>query len=489
MKRTLSLQRFFLAIALLLLTAGCGIAVVLFLFTGYLHHAAKGLYESVESIYAAEELEAQLQTYYRESALYQSNTQDTAHRGRRDAARKGLDFWLQEVGKHMESSKEEDLVMEVKQEVAAYLAAVDAIPLQGLKSLELFHRGADLLVNASDTIEKLIQLNREQAGGLQKDVDRRDRMANILGIAVVALLTVLIPGLLLWMRSFIYLPLTRIRTVISRLGAGETEARAPSTGPTEIREIAEVFNLMADNLKRGRESQLRSLAAVAHEIKNPLGALKMSLQLLAPSFLTTLAEREETLRVISRQIDQMERQVGDLLDAARIEAGQFELKLSDEDLRGCASASVALYQAASPAHSIELSVAEEQVLCRCDPLRIGQIINNFLSNAIKYSPNGGPIRVSVERDGAEAVVAVADRGMGIAPADRERIFEPFLRSAASRVSAAGVGLGLSVSRHIAEAHGGRIEVESTPGQGSTFRLRLKADEQPVPCHPEPKGSA
>jgi signal transduction histidine kinase len=116
-------------------------------------------------------------------------------------------------------------------------------------------------------------------------------------------------------------------------------------------------------------------------------------------------------------------------------------------------------------------------------------VSNLVSNAIKYSPSGGDIRVDVSVVGEHGVIAVSDQGIGIGPSDTERIFEPFRRTGPSRETAPGVGLGLSVARHIVEAHGGQIEVESTTGAGSTFRVKLPLAEPMLMPQEESPGPA
>jgi len=166
--------------------------------------------------------------------------------------------------------------------------------------------------------------------------------------------------------------------------------------------------------------------------------------------------------------------VGDFLDAARIESGHLELQLRRRDLRELAQEAVELYGASSRAHRLVYSPAETPVEVRCDAERIAQVLNNLVSNAIKYSPQGGDVRVSVTASKGDAIVAVQDSGIGIAPEDQKHIFEPFRRTGASRDTAPGVGLGLSVAHQIIEAHGGRIDVESTLGVGSTFRVHRRS---------------
>jgi signal transduction histidine kinase len=148
------------------------------------------------------------------------------------------------------------------------------------------------------------------------------------------------------------------------------------------------------------------------------------------------------------------------------------MSLEVQDLRGVVRDAVALHEGMSPAHELVLHLPEAPVPVRCDATRISQVLNKLLSNAIKYSPEGGQVRVDLTATPEAAWIAVKDQGVGIPATEQESIFEPFRRSAATRDTIPGVGLGLAVSRRIIEAHGGLIEVESTQGAGATFRFCL-----------------
>ena len=138
---------------------------------------------------------------------------------------------------------------------------------------------------------------------------------------------------------------------------------------------------------------------------------------------------------------------------------------------------VELHRPSSELHRFEYTVPETPVPWRCDSTRLSQVLTNLVSNAIKYSPKGGVVSLRLEATDHEAVVSVTDEGVGVAPGDIANLFEPFMRSRAASKDIPGVGLGLSVSRRIALAHGGDIEVESRAGVGSTFRLRLPRPAQ------------
>ena len=143
------------------------------------------------------------------------------------------------------------------------------------------------------------------------------------------------------------------------------------------------------------------------------------------------------------------------------------------NLRSLVGRVVELFRTVSNAYEIVLVAPEEPVSVDCDPTRIEQVLTNLLSNALKYSPNGGRVTVAIDAGGADVVIAVTDEGMGIAPDEREKIFERFHRAGKSSEEIPGVGLGLSLARKLVEAHGGRIEVESEVGRGSTFRVSLR----------------
>ena len=175
---------------------------------------------------------------------------------------------------------------------------------------------------------------------------------------------------------------------------------------------------------------------------------------------------------IGNEAARCDRMLTDLMEVARIEGGELELRLETRDACELARDVVELYRPAATAHELTLSLPDEPVPLCCDPIRIEQVLNNLVANAIKYSPEGGAVQVTVASVGAEVAIAVSDRGVGIATDDQRRLFERYFRAPSSSRVAPGVGLGLWAARRIAEAHGGRIEVTSAAGKGSTFTLRL-----------------
>ncbi|AKU92803.1 GAF sensor signal transduction histidine kinase [Vulgatibacter incomptus] len=179
-------------------------------------------------------------------------------------------------------------------------------------------------------------------------------------------------------------------------------------------------------------------------------------------------------------MNRLNRMVSDLVDMTRIELGRVELDTQTNDLRDLVIEADELFEDASPIHQLVMDLPPEPLMVCCDATRIGQVLNNLISNAIKYSPQGGVVELRAGTEGRWAWVEVEDHGLGIAPKDHLRIFEPFQR-VGRKEEIPGVGLGLSAARRLMEAHEGRIEVESALGKGSTFKIRLplrQKDEGP-----------
>jgi two-component system, OmpR family, sensor histidine kinase MtrB len=267
-------------------------------------------------------------------------------------------------------------------------------------------------------------------------------------------------------------PVFEIQRAIREFAAGRKDIRASEQGPRELTTIATQFNEMAVSITRQYESQLSFLAGVAHDLRNPLGALRMSASILSSDRTLSPDQVSNLASIINRQVLALDRMVGDLLDTSHIEAGHLELRITECDLRSVAQDAFDLFSLASQEHQLTLTLPDSPVVVRCDPLRIQQVLNNLISNAIKYSPPQTKIELKLEEDEQRVRVEVSDEGVGISPDELAYIFEPFRRTKTAKDEVPGVGLGLSVAQRIVRAHGGRIHVESQVGKGSTFRVEL-----------------
>jgi len=264
-----------------------------------------------------------------------------------------------------------------------------------------------------------------------------------------------------------------LEAAAARVAGGHVDGDVPITSGDELGRLAGSLNIMLEALRRQRTTQLGFLAAVAHDLRNPLGAMRLSTEmLLQATGLPPEPILRKSLALIHRQIERLGRMADDLLDATSIEAGELKLTPRACDLAAVARDVIELYAGTSSRHELRLSVPAEPVVVVCDATRVAQVLENLVSNAIKYSPAGGAVDVTIAAGAEEVVISVGDTGPGIEPGMLEAIFEPFRRVSPSKDVLPGVGLGLSICRRIVVAHGGRIDVVSKPGQGTTFQVHL-----------------
>ena len=222
------------------------------------------------------------------------------------------------------------------------------------------------------------------------------------------------------------------------------------------------------------------LAAISHDLKTPATIIKGNANLLQRALARGdgegSAQISDGLEVIDESTAQLVRLVDELLDLTRVRMGhELQLDTSPADLVSIVRRLATEYQKISPRHAIEIRTSAPRVLGDWDEARIERIVANLISNAVKYSPRGGEITIDLsqeERDGqAWAVLAVRDKGIGIPPAEIERVFEPYYRASNTAGTVSGSGIGLASTRHIVEQHGGQIAVESSVGD-TRFTVRL-----------------
>jgi signal transduction histidine kinase len=373
------------------------------------------------------------------------------------------------------NGSEARLLAELYARVDRYLAEDEAVEARELPLEEIVQRVRPSLERALASSASMRRYNEDNLDLARGEFDRIIRLESQLAVVSAVVLALGLVVVALGFRLLVLRPLLDIQGAIRRFRRGDADAKASEEAVGEMADLAATFNEMADATVRARRDQLTFLAAVAHDLRNPLQALKMGVHALG---LQPDPIPPERCSRVERQIDRLTRMVGDLLDGARIEAGQLELQLDDFDLRAAAQAMVDLFAPTTTTHHITLRAPDHPVLVHGDSLRIEQVLSNLLSNAIKYSPGGGPVEVAVSRTEGEAELSVSDRGLGIPAEEIGDVFLPFRRRPATG-AILGIGLGLSIVARIVKAHGGRIAVESTPGAGSTFRAYLPLGRGPA----------
>jgi signal transduction histidine kinase len=337
---------------------------------------------------------------------------------------------------------------------------------------------------------------------LRAQYEVRARLANFLRIlaAVTAVALVVAIWVSYWLQSAVTRPILEITDVARQVRERrDFSLRAKRSTEDEIGYLVDSFNDMLAEVAR-RAGELRDadrlkdefLATLAHELRNPLAPLRNSLEILrmAPDDKTVVAQARQ---VMDRQLRQLVRLVDDLLDVSRITTGKLVLKREQVELSAVVERAL---ETAKPLltgrdQQLEVSLPREAVHLQADTTRLAQVFTNLLNNASKFSGKGTRITLSAAYSAGEVVVAVADQGIGIAPDMLPEIFRMFMQVDRSlEREQAGLGVGLSLAKHLVELHGGSIAAESEgKGRGSRFVVRLPAVAAPQPLPTAVPGAA
>ena len=329
---------------------------------------------------------------------------------------------------------------------------------------------ADIVVGDEVVGEALVSQNAP--GGLLTERDIWFRRVSLVALALAAGIAVVLASLagVLYARGIVH-PIEAVTRAAESLRRGDRSARTGMTGGDPIADLGATFDQMADAVEAERRFEQQLTADVAHELRTPLQAIQATVEAMQDGVLPT---DEERLGLIHDETVRLGRLAGSILELSRLETGSAPFTLAPIDVaapvRVAIESSRALME--STGHVLEESVAEGLIVSG-DGDRLTQAVGNLLSNAARYTPEDGRVRVRLVRDGGEAVVEVADAGMGVAPADRERVFQRFWRADPARSRASGgLGIGLAVVREIAERHGGSVGVHASDLGGAAFVIRL-----------------
>jgi signal transduction histidine kinase len=308
---------------------------------------------------------------------------------------------------------------------------------------------------------------------------RRSLFTAVIGAAGIAALLALISGLLVARR--LTAPVERLTVAAGSMATGDRAARVGRLDrtPTELQQLGVAFDRMADSLMREEQLRRGVVADVAHELRTPIAVLQANTEALLDGVIDhtpaqTMSLHEEVLRLAVM--------VDDLQSLASAEAAALDLRLAPCDLAGIADDAVRAL--AVQVASAELTLRQSAVpdVVRGDRARLHQVVTNIVSNAVKFTPPGGRIAVDVTAAGGDAVLAVTDTGIGIAAADRPRVFERFWRGRDTD-GIAGSGIGLAVVAELVAAHHGTIDITGEPGGGTRVVVRIPLAEAALAAPP------
>jgi len=269
-------------------------------------------------------------------------------------------------------------------------------------------------------------------------------------------------------------PITDLSRIMGKMGKGDLSVRAPIRGSGEMKELAEAYNTMAAQLESIDKTRNQFVSNASHELKTPLATMKIMLETIMYQPDMPRELQREFMEDMNHEIDRLTGIITDLLTLTQTDAKAKELKKEPVDLSGLTEEIIRLLSPAAKKRGQSLTgEVEKGLTMRGDRNRLHQVLYNLTDNAMKYTPDGGAIHVSLHLDGEELVWRVRDNGVGIPEEDQDHVFERFYRvdKARSRETG-GTGLGLSIVRQLVTLHGGTVTVKSRMGEGSEFIVRL-----------------
>jgi signal transduction histidine kinase len=308
----------------------------------------------------------------------------------------------------------------------------------------------------------------------------------ILGAAIVALIISLLVAF--WLARWIGEPLQRVVVASHQMPSTHT-GPISLRGPHEVQELTRAFNDMNNRVQTSRKSQRDFVANVSHELKTPLTSVQGFAQAILDGTADTPESRQQAARIIYNEAGSMHRMVLDLLDLARLDAGTLDLQRAPVDLPTLLNSLTEKFTPQAHAAGVAIKIDSDALPpVTGDGDRLAQVFTNLVDNALKNTPAGGEITLRARlagppnpsEAGSWVQVEVADTGVGISPEALPHIFERFYQADPSRPGGEkhGTGLGLAIVKEIVEAHGGKIDVRSTPNAGSVFTIILPVTTTP-----------
>jgi len=305
-------------------------------------------------------------------------------------------------------------------------------------------------------------------------IDQRlDRLRNI--VMVAASLTAIIALLLgFWIARSFAAPLSRMTNMAKLYSEGDYKQRLEIDRQDEIGELAKTLNLFAETAAQREATRRDFIANASHELKTPVTAIQGITETLLEDAGMDEEMRKQFLQKVNGQSIRLSQLISDLLALSRLESSgtdSFKNIALKEIIEG--NCKVLLPFAKEKTLSLDFQCPETKVVISGDEESLNQLLINLLDNAIKYTPEGGKVTVQLTTNNEQAIIEVEDNGIGVEPAEQQRIFERFYRVDKARSKTlGGTGLGLSIVKHIVIRHQGHIALESTPDQGSIFRVTL-----------------
>ncbi len=275
-------------------------------------------------------------------------------------------------------------------------------------------------------------------------------------------------------------PIREVTQAINDLSHGTRQSPLAERGPAEIQLLAQSFNSLSQRLSSMEKARRQLLANLVHELGRPLGALRSAIQALAGGAANDPQLLEDLTTGMDDQAARLQHLLEDLATLHDQVLGTLEMEYQQLNVSEWLPKVLRPWQEAALDKQLswQTEITADLPEISADPNRLASIVENLVSNAIKYTPSGGEVSVRAGVEGEELLISVQDNGSGIATDEQQKVFEPFYRGNQGRRFKQGMGLGLSIARDLVEAHGGSISLESEPGKGSIFTIHLPLQKTP-----------
>lgn len=349
-------------------------------------------------------------------------------------------------------------------------------------------RIADTVFVLHARIDQIVHLNQEviATGGQSTEAQPSNAFSSALVAVLLALAAVV--AVAFWITRGITVPLSHLRNGTERIARGEYRP-VPVNGNDEIGKLAGAFNTMSERLKHVDEYKADMMQQISHELRTPLQAMHAAYYMLAEQIAGPLNERQlHLVTAIRDNIDVLSTFSNQFLDLAKIEAGMMEYNKQQVDLLSLLTPVINTARVAAAPKEITIGLAAQSVpAVSVDAAKFTTVVSNLLNNAVKFTPKGGNITVSVGPCGTGARVSVKDSGVGIDADDLPKLFTKFFQGKSSTaIDTKGTGVGLALVKAIVDGHGGKVYATSKVGVGSTFTVELPAQNaRSIPHVPHP----
>ncbi len=328
-------------------------------------------------------------------------------------------------------------------------------------------------------LRNLVRVSTEDRNTkLQRSKDMSTQITNVFNISLF-LAVILVIIITFFNTRKINLPINLLSERAKEVAGGKFGDPLKISSPPEIKELADTFNMMCERLQELDQMKIDYISHLSHELRTPLTVIKEASSMLQEGVFSKAPEKQEDLFVLIRaECERLILSVNRILDFSRMEAGKMFFSFQKANLRPIIEKNLLklspLIQ--KKKMDITLEIPEDIPSLRIDRERIEEVFENLFSNALKFTPEGGKISVSVKNNGENNTVeiSVSDNGRGIPEDGLMQVFDKFKRVDDKRGAIRGTGMGLAIVRHIINAHGGHIWVKSKVGEGSTFTFSLPA---------------